>query len=90
MPNERRKPTQMGATKASHCRSNPETALKVTLGDDDVKAIDMADLPGLRTTAEWGRMSSEEIEALGDSDANGPPPGRPPKKSPAKRTLPEP
>jgi hypothetical protein len=60
------------------------------VGDDDVKAIDMADLPGLRTPAEWGRLSSEEIEALGDSDANGPPPGRPPTKSPAKRTSPKP
>ncbi len=69
---------------------DPETALNVTLGDDDVKGIDMADLPGLRTTAEWDRMPNEEIEALGDSDATGPPPRRPPKKSPAKRTHPKP
>jgi hypothetical protein len=67
-----------------------ETALKVTVGHDDVKATDMADLPGLPTTAEWDRLSSEEIEALGDSDANGPTPGRPPQKSPAKRTSPKP
>jgi hypothetical protein len=45
---------------------------------------------GSYNRAEWGRISSDEIEALADSDANGPPPGRPPKKSPAKPTLPEP
>jgi hypothetical protein len=69
---------------------NSETELKVPLGDDGVKAIEMADLPGLRTMAEWDRVPNEEIDALGDSDAGGPPSGRPPKKSPARRTLPKP
>ena len=90
MPNERRKPTPDGSDEGITLPLDPETALKVTLGDDDVKTIDMADLPGLRTPAEWDRVPNEEIEALGDSDAGGPPPGRPPKKSPAKRTLPKP
>jgi hypothetical protein len=63
--------------------------LKVPLGDDGVKAIDMADLPGLRTTAEWDHVPDEDIEAPGESDATGAPPGRPPKKSSAKRTPPK-
>jgi hypothetical protein len=90
MPNERRKPTQEGSDEGITLPLDPATALKVTLSDDEVKAIDMADLPGLRTPAEWDRVPNEEIEALGDSDANGPRPGRPRKKSPAKRTLPKP
>jgi hypothetical protein len=90
MPNKRRKPTQNGSDEGITLPLEPEPALKVTLGDDDVKAIDMADLPGLRTTAEWDGVPNEEIEALGDSDAGGSPSGRPPKKLPVKRTLPEP
>ncbi len=90
MQNERRKPPQDVSDEAIALPLDPETASKVSLCDDDVKATDMADLPGLRTTAEWDRVPNEEIEALGDSDANGPTPDRTPKKSPAKRTLPKP
>lgn len=89
MPNERRKPTQDRSGEGITVPLEPETESKVPVGDDAVKAGDMADLPGLRTTAEWDRVPNEEIEALGD-DANGPPAGRPPKKSPAKRILAEP
>ena len=90
MPNERRKPTQDGSDEGTTLPLDSEIALKGTLSDDEVKAIDMADLPGLRTTAEWDRVPNEEIEALGDSDGIGPPPRRPPKKSSAKRTHPKP
>jgi hypothetical protein len=76
MPNERRKPTPDGSDEGITLPI-PETALKVPLGDDDVNTIDMANLPGLRTPAEWDRVPNDEIEALGDSDANGPPPRRP-------------
>jgi hypothetical protein len=90
MPNERRKPTQDGSDEGITSPLDSETELKVPQGDDGVKAIDMADLPGLRTMDEWDHVPNEEIEALGDSDAGGPPPDRPPKKSPAKRTSPKP
>jgi hypothetical protein len=90
MPNERRNPTQDGSDEGITLPLDPETALSVTLGDDDLKPTDMEDLPGLRTTAEWDRVPDEEIEALGDSDAGGPPPSHPPKKSPARRILPKP
>ena len=65
----------------------PDGALKVPDGDDDVKAGDLADLPGLRTTAEWERLTSEQIEALGD-ETTDPPALGPPQKPPAKRTPP--
>jgi hypothetical protein len=90
MQNERRKPTQDVSDEGIALPLHPETALEVPLGADEVKVIDMADLPGLRTTAEWDRVPNEDIDALGDSDAGGPPPGRPPNKSPAKRTPPKP
>lgn len=89
MQNERRKPTQDVSDEGITLPLDPETAVKPPLGDDDVKAIAMADLPGLRTTAEWDRIPSEEIEALGDSDAGGAPSSPPPKKPRAKRTLPK-
>ena len=72
MSNKRRKPTQDGSDEGITLPLDPETAMKVTPGHEDVEAIDMADLPGLRTTAEWDRLPNEEIVALGDSDADGP------------------